>query len=330
VPGAAGAGAPGAFVCPACRDHPETVLRALLQEALSPAGPAPGLRGYEIVRELGAGGMGAVYLARAPDGSEVAVKVMLPRVAASPRAAATFLREAELARSLRHPHVVGLREAGCADGVFFLTMEYCPGGSVADLQRRRGGRLPWQEAVPLVLQALDGLAYAHAAPLALTQGGDRAEARGLVHRDVKPANLLLAGATGAWSVKVADFGLAKAFDLAGLSGQTLTGGVGGTPRFMPRQQVVNFKYARPEVDVWAAAACLYFLLTGCPPREYARGRDPWQVTLQTDRVPVHRREHGRSLPRRLADLLDEALVDRPAIPFTTAAAFKAALEGAIG
>ena len=75
--------------------------------------------------------------------------------------------------------------------------------------------------------------------------------------------------------KVGDYGLSKAFDLAGLSGQTCTGAVAGTPAFLPRQQVINFKYARPEVDVWAAAAFLYYLLTVRPPREFPPGMDPW-------------------------------------------------------
>ena len=92
--------------------------------------------------------------------------------------------------------------------------------------------------------------------------------------------------------------LAKAFDVAGLSGQTRTGSAAGTPVFMPRQQVVNFKYAKPEVDVWAAAASFYFLVTGQFPREFAPGKDRWQMVLQSDAVPI--RARNSAIPARLA------------------------------
>jgi serine/threonine-protein kinase len=101
----------------------------------------------------------------------------------------------------------------------------------------------------------------------------------------------------------------------------------GTPRFMPRQQVVNFKYARPEVDVWAAAATLYHLLTGACPRDFPPGADPWAVVLQTGAVPIRRRRQG--LPGRLAEVIDQALIDRPTIGFATAAELRRAIEEAL-
>ena len=124
----------------------------------------------------------------------------------------------------------------------------------------RGGTLPADEVVRIGRQALAGLAYAHG--------------RGVVHRDLKPHNLFLTEAGPARQVKVGDFGLAKAFDAAGLSGLTRTGRAAGTPSFVPRQQVIDFKNAKPEVDVWALAATLYALLTGRPPRDFPPGRDP--------------------------------------------------------
>ncbi len=119
-------------------------------------------------------------------------------------------------------------------------------------------------------------------------------------------------------------GLAKAFDLAGLSGQTCTGMMAGTPSFMPRQQVVDFRYAKPEVDVWAAAASLYFMLTAYYPRDFPRGIDPWQRVLQTDPIPIRQRQ--TTIPRKLADLLDHALHDHPDIPFKSAAGLRGELE----
>src|SRR5262249_41686 len=157
----------------------------------------------------------------------VALKVMLPRIAADERAQQLFLREADNTKALRHPNVVQLYDAGCLGGTFFLTLEYCDGSSVDQLLLQRGEPLTVEDALPLVLQALEGLEYAH---------NVFGPGKGLVHRDLKPHNLFLANTGGARITKVGDYGLAKAFDLAGLSGQTRTGAVYGTPFFMPRQQ----------------------------------------------------------------------------------------------
>ncbi|GAA2638420.1 hypothetical protein GCM10010399_84680 [Dactylosporangium fulvum] len=291
----------GQYVCADCRSRPEELAKGLIERA----GDDDPVAHYVLERELGAGGMGQVFLARhRGTGEQVALKIMLPGVAADPHARAQFMREISVTRSLDHPNIARLHHAGSAAGVFFFTSEFCAGGSLAARARQR--LLTPDEAVPIMLQALDGLEYAHG--------------QGVVHRDLTPHNILLA-ADG--TVKLADFGLAKAFDQAGLSGLTRTGTAAGKPYFMPYQQVVNFRHARPAVDVWALAACLYHLLTGDYPREFPPGRDPWQVVLQTDAVPVRHRLPG--LPKPLAEVIDTALRDRPEIGFATAADLRRAL-----
>jgi serine/threonine-protein kinase len=148
--------------------------------------------------------------------------------------------------------------------------------------------------------------------------------RGLVHRDLKPANLFPSGSGSARVAKVGDYGLSKAFDEAGLSGSTRTGEAAGTPHFMARQQVIDFKCSAPEVDVWAMAASLYNMLTGAVPRDFPPREDPWLVVLEKPPVPIRQRKP--TLRKELAQVIDKALVEEPAIGFPTAAAFKEALE----
>ncbi|MGW0120046.1 protein kinase domain-containing protein [Streptomyces sp. NPDC003327] len=306
----------GEYVCEACRAEPSVVLRLLLDVARGGREDLASLADHDLVRELGRGGMGAVHLARhRPTGREVALKLMLPRVAARPDARARFLREAALTRSLRHPHIAALHHVGFAEGTFFLTIEYCPGGSLDRLLVERGGKLPLEEALPLALQVLDGLAHAHD--------------QGVVHRDLSPGNILLDRAPGGATVaKVADFGLAKAFDQAGLSGLTRTGAAAGKPWYVPRQQVVNFRDARPAVDVWAFAACLYKMLTGRVPRLFPQGRDPWHVVLRTPATPLG--EAAPDLPRELTEVIDHALREQPEIGFPDAGALREELRAVWG
>lgn len=128
-------------------------------------------------------------------------------------------------------------------------------------------------------------------------------------------------------VKIGDYGLAKGFDEAGLSGGTRTGDVAGTWEFMCRKQVMGYKSAGPEVDVWALAASLYNMLTGYLPRDFPADRDPWLVVLEDDPVPILKRD--AAISPRLAELIDGALVEEPRMAFNTAADFKRALEQVI-
>lgn len=307
-------GRDGDIICDPCRDDPHGLVQELVSRA-------DGLRRYEIVGELGRGGQGVVHLARRRDTGElVALKVLLARVAVEGPARAAFLREIENNRALRHPNIVRFHDSGSYGASFYLACEFCEGGSLEQLLRERGGTLPPDEAVPITLQLLDGLHHAHTSEL--TPEG----ARGLVHRDIKPSNVLLAGSRPRL-IKIGDFGLAKAFDRAGLSGLTATGTAAGTVAYMPRVQLVNYKYAKPEVDVWAAAATLYRMLTGAAPRDFPPSTDPFVVVLQEPAVPI--RERDRSIPGRLADVIDEALIDNPRIAVTSADDFKRALREAV-
>jgi serine/threonine-protein kinase len=321
------AGEPGASLCSRCRAQPEQLARRMLDLASTGRQELQPIRGFRLEKVLGRGGMGAVFLAvNARTGQRVALKVMLPAIATTKRNRDLFLREAVNMKALNHLNVVRLFELGCSEGTFYFTQEYCVGGSVARLLKKQQRTMPIAKAVPLIVHALKGLAYAHEVefPSVLLADGSFVPARGLVHRDIKPQNIFLAKSGKGYIPKIGDYGLAKAFDLAGLSGLSVTGEATGTPFFMARQQFLDFRNARPEVDVWAMAASLYYMLSLCYPRDFPKGKDPWQVVLQSDAVPI--RERAPSIPAKLAEVIDAALVDRPEIHFKTAAALRQALE----
>jgi serine/threonine protein kinase len=246
------------------------------------------------------------------DGSTVALKVMLAQADVDETAREAFQREIEVTRSLRHPRIVSLIDHGSTDGTFYFAMEYCAGGSVADLQRRQPGGLPLALAVGIVLESLEGLAFAHE--------------QGFVHRDLKPENLLLADGTGA-GAKVTDFGLAKSFQQAGLSGMTATGAVAGTLYFMPREQLTHFRLLKPVSDVWSMGATLYHMLTGVYAREFRPGEDPLPVILRGGIVPIRARDPR--LPEAVAAVVDRAVADSLEHRYQTAGEFREALSRAI-
>ncbi len=281
------------------------------------------IKGYNIVSELGKGSMGAVYLAKKEDDDkQIALKVMLPKVESDPKARGQFIRETKNTKLLDHNNIVRVYDIGCYDDTFFFTTDYCEAGTLASLIKQSGGKLPLFEALKLLLQILSGLEFAHTVsiPVIVLANGKKTSATGLVHRDLKPGNIMLTKVNGELCVKIADFGLAKAFDVAGLSGRTATGVSAGTPFYMPRQQVINFKFAKPEVDIWAAAATFYKMVTGKHPRKYTKESDPWLTTLKSPVIPI--RSYEPSIPEVLAEIIDQALVDQPEIYYKSAAQFK--------
>jgi hypothetical protein len=312
-----GPGRIGDYICAECRksianDPIAELVKMLEGEGEEAEGDAlPAIRGYEIKRKLGEGGFGAVYLAEhAKTKNPVAVKIMLSRVAVESDARDKFQKEIRLMQALRHPNLVQLMDNGAAGGAFFFIMEYCEAGSVADLLRRRGGKLDLDEAAPLMLQSLKGLAYIHQ--------------KGLVHRDLKPENILLKGQRNGRTAKIADLGFAKNFEEAGFSGMTVTGAYAGTPAFMPREQLTNFKYVKPASDVWSLAATFCVMLTGALPRDFPKGKDPLEAILHGRIIPVQERD--RRIPSPMAQMLDRALSNNAKDRFADAVAMLEAMK----
>ncbi|MDV8065581.1 protein kinase [Rhodococcus sp. IEGM 1366] len=315
----------GDLVCHRCRQDLTACVEDLIRKADAGELDLKPISGYELIRELGRGGQGIVFLAKhRKSGSLVALKVLLAEVASSSRAQKQFFREMSSISTLSHPNIVSFHESGESGGQFFFTSDYCDGGSIADVIRNRKSLFPIESSVKLVLQVLQALEYAHTAEVSVP---GHTTVRGLVHRDVKPENILLSSADSGVTAKLADFGLAKAFDLAGLSGQTFTGESAGTMRFMSREQLTNFKYSRPAIDVWSTAATLYWMLTAEAPREFLPGADHIRTVLDTSAVPI--RERNPNVPARLAAAIDKALIDHPKIKVDSAAAFARSLREAL-
>lgn len=302
-----------------CTTNPFAVIQHLLVQAHRGEEGLTVLRGCQLVRELGRGGMGAVALIQrspTPQTPELlALKIILPQVAANPKAKARFLREIETNQALVHPHIVPLRDWGCWRDVYFFTSDYCDGGDVEQFTRQHGGKLPPEQALPMIFQTLEALDYAHRA--------------GVVHRDVKPSNVFLCGSGASQVARLGDFGLARAFATAELSGITGPGALGGTLQFMPQQLLDDFRMATPEVDVWSAAASLYYLLTGQPPRDFSNEPPKRWLWVVSNTRPVPIRQRDATIPPALADVLDQALDDKDTLPFRSAAALSQALESAL-
>ncbi len=266
------AGPPAAAPVPSFDElNPKQLADLLLKAAKKGKAPRLDIPGYEIEKELGRGGFGVVFRARRlSDGVPVAIKVLLPRVAVRPAEMEKFLREMTITAQLRHQNIVKLYDQGHCEGIPWFVMEYCEGGSLWDFIRQHGGKVPLEIARPIMLAAMDGLAHAHQS--------------GIVHRDLKPQNILLDRGVA----RISDFGLAKNFQQAGFSGLSITGNYAGTPLFMPREQLINFKHLKPVSDVWSIAATFYFMLSGAFPYPFTQKRDPIDVILNEHVVPIEK------------------------------------------
>jgi serine/threonine protein kinase len=251
---------------------------------------------------------------RKSDGMTVAIKVMLAKIAVNEKTRRLFLREIDITRQLDHPHIVSLLDSGAAGSAFYFIMDYCGGGSIEHLVQRHGNKLPLPLAAPLLLQCLDGLEYAHQA--------------GIIHRDLKPQNILLDNRDGQTMARIADFGLAKSMASAGLSGMTATGTYGGSYRFMPREQIVSFKFFRPVSDLWSLVATFYNILTGQFALDFPPDRDPVDIVLSEQAVPLRQRD--ASMPPAVAKVIDRALLPTVENRYQSAAELKQALQRALG
>jgi hypothetical protein len=258
----------------------------------------PTVPGYQILGELGRGGMAVVYKARHLRLDRVvALKMIRAGGHAGQDELARFRTEAEAVARLRHPGVVQVYDFGDHEGLPYMALEYCEGGSLA--AKLNGTPLPPMQAAALVEQ--------------VARAVDAAHRRQVVHRDLKPANVLLAEDG---SPKVTDFGLAKKLDAAG---QTATGVIMGTPSYMaPEQAGGNTRAVGTTTDIYALGAILYELLTGRPPFKAATVTDTLLQVLHQE--PVLPRQLQQGLPRDLETICLKCLEKDPRRRYSTAEA----------
>ena len=200
-----------------------------------------------IVRPLGSGGMGQVYLASAPDGMQYALKLLHPELGhRSEDVKRRFLHEAEFLMTIRHRNLVEVFDAGEDKeiGLCYILMEYMPGGSLGDMIAKNG-RLPVDTAISYVSQTADALSVAHK--------------QGVIHRDIKPDNILF---TADGVPKLTDLGVAKFFDDAADAKLTMDGHLLGTPAYISPEQVYGDLEPDCRADIYSLAASLYHLSTG--------------------------------------------------------------------
>lgn len=286
------------------------------------------LGGYELVRKLGQGGMGTVYLARQVSlDRPVAVKVLAPRLADDPQFVARFTREAYAAAQLTHHNVVQIHDIGAQDESHYYSMEYVHGQSLAQLVKNQG-KLDPEVAVGYILQAARGLKFAHD--------------QGMIHRDVKPDNLLL---NHQGIVKVADLGLVKTPGSAetvmkgnastrqadtrlGRGDVTEANAMMGTPAYMAPEQAVDATKVDVRADIYSLGCTLYDLLTGRPPfvgnsavevmTKHAR-----EAVVPPDRLVKH-------IPPRLSQIVLRMIAKKPDERYATADLLVADLEKYLG
>ena len=264
-----------------------------------------GLAGsYRIERHLGEGGMASVYLREdLKHDRKVALKLLKPELSAV-LGGDRFVQEIKTTAALQHPHILPLFDSGVADGFLFYVMPFIDGETLRD-KLNRETQLGIEESLRIAKELLDGLQYAHE--------------HGIVHRDVKPENILLFGG----HAMIADFGIALAVSAAAGGRMTETGLSLGTPHYMSPEQATAEKEITARSDVYSVASVLYEMLAGQPPHV---GGPAQQVIMRiiTERArPVS--EFRRNVPPNVVAALDKALEKLPADRFESAKAFSEAL-----
>jgi serine/threonine-protein kinase len=262
---------------------------------------------YRIERTLGQGGMGTVFLGRDETlDRPVAIKVISPEVGTNAEIRQRFVQEARTVARLRHPNIVAVYAAGETDGLLYFVMEYVPGESLRE-RLSREPRLPIDDALPILRDLALALDYAHAG--------------GIVHRDVKPENVLLDRETG--RAMLMDFGVARALQTDGRI--TGTGFVLGSPRYMSPEQASGDDHLDGRSDLYSLGLIAYELLTGAPAVDAPTAASVLVKHL-TERLPPIR-DVRDDIPEEVAAAVDRLLQKAPDDRFQRGAAFAAALVG---
>jgi serine/threonine protein kinase len=262
---------------------------------------------YTIEKEIGAGGMATVYLARdSKHDREVALKVLRPELGAV-LGADRFLAEIKITARLDHPHILTLIDSGAADGLLYYVLPYVRGESLRDLLNRET-QLSVEDAIALTKQVGSALDYAHR--------------HGVIHRDIKPENILIQEGEAI----LTDFGIALAVKEAGGSRLTQTGLSLGTPQYMSPEQATGEKTVGPRSDQYSLAAVLYEMLTGEPPLSGANSQAIIAKLLTEE--PSRIRTVRKTVSRGIDDAVAKALAKSPADRFASVGDFLRAIEAA--
>ncbi len=274
---------------------------------------APGttVAGYRIEALIGRGGMGAVYRAEEVGlGRKVALKVIAPELAQDERFRERFLRESRIAASLDHPHVVPIYQAGEENGVLYLAMRYVEGTDLAKLLSGEGALEP-RRTVEILSQVAEAL--------------DAAHEMGLVHRDVKPSNVLIAEAAGKEHCYLADFGLTKR--TGSLSGVSVQGDVVGTLEYVAPEQITGNPLDE-RADVYSLGCVLYECLTGQSP--FPRATDVALLWAHVHEEPTPPSKARPDLPKELDTVLARGLAKEPGRRYRSAGELVNAARQALG
>src|SRR5262245_22845790 len=263
---------------------------------------------FEILSELGRGGMAVVYRARQTDLERtVALKVLPPELSLDQSYIARFRQEARSAAALEHPHIVPIYEVGAAEGLQYIAMKYIAGRTLKDDVQERGA-LPIPQAAALLEQVADALDYAHS--------------QGVIHRDIKPSNMMLA--QNGW-VYLTDFGLARGGTTGGL---TMAGTVMGTPEYMSPEQAQGLATIGSPTDIYALGVVLYELLTGAMP--FQADTPMGMLVARLQYAPRPPRDYRGDLPMLVEDVIMRALARKPEARYPTAKEMIMALKSAAG
>jgi serine/threonine-protein kinase len=256
------------------------------------------LGGYSIVRKLGQGGMGSVWMALDANRQRVALKVLPPHLAQQRQFLTRFFREAQSAIKLQHPNIVRGLAVGEEARQYFFAMEYVDGRSVSDMMKRSGA-VPPEQATQIMLQVAEGLAYAHE--------------HGIIHRDIKPDNIML---TRDGVAKLADLGLARQVD-AEMTALTRTGTAMGTPYYMAPEQGTDAKRADARSDIYALGATWYHMITGRVPFDGSTPLEIWQKHLKEPIKAPSIIQEG--IPRPVSQTIERMMAKDPERRVQTAA-----------
>src|SRR5687768_12007274 len=264
---------------------------------------------YELDNEIGRGGMGVVYRARDKRlKRHIAIKVLPPELAFQSAIRTRFLREAETAASLSHPHIVPIYTVDELEGLVFFVMAYVSGDNLAK-RLHETGVLNVEDVRRITREVGDALAYAHE--------------RGVVHRDIKPDNILLDAATG--RTMVTDFGIARAASGGDAGRLTATGMAIGTPAYMSPEQAAGDREIDGRSDLYSLGVVAYQMLVGEPP--FVANSTPAMLVKHISERPTPVTQRRSDIPQDLARAVMVLLEKDPAMRFPSASSLVSALDG---